>query len=118
MGVGRARKHANVGAGAEHAVLARADHDDLHLRMLETQPLHGVSQFDVDTEVVGIELELVTFEQAAILVDIHGQRRGVALDRELPMPVARRVGLKIDVCRPAREDAIVTGHAPPPGFLA
>ena len=78
--VGRAREHADIGAGAEHAVLARADHHDLHLRMLEAQPLHGVGELDVDAEIVGIELELVALEQAAILVDVHGQRRDVAVD--------------------------------------
>ena len=113
VGVGRARQHADVGAGAEHAVLARAHHHDLHLRMLEAQPLHGVGQLDVDAEIVGIELELIALEQAAVLVDVHGQRRDVAVDRELPVPVARRIGLEIDVFRAAREHAIFTGHEPP-----
>ena len=32
---------------------------------------------------------------------------------ELPVLVARRIGLKIDVLRAACEDAIFTGHEPP-----
>ena len=103
------RQHADVGAGAEHAVLARAQHHHLHPGMLEAQPLHGVGEFDVDAEVVGIQLELIALEQPAILVDVHGQRRDVAVDGELPVPVARRIGLKIDVFRAASEDAIFTG---------
>jgi len=81
--------------------------------MFEAQPLHCVGQLDIDAEVVGIQLELITFEQPAILVDVHGQRRHRAVDIELPMPVARRIGLKIDVLRAAREGAIFAGHGPP-----
>ena len=83
--------------------------------MLEAQPLHRVGEFDIDAEIVGIQLELIAFEQPAILVDIHGQGRDVAFDIQLPMPVARRIGLKIDVLRAACEDAIFTGHGPPLG---
>ena len=110
VGVGGAGQHADIGAGAEHAVLARAQHHDLDVGMLEAQPLHGVGQFDIDAEIVGIQLELVAFEQAAILVDVHGQGRDIALDSQLPMPVARRIGLEIDVLRAACEDAIFASH--------
>lgn len=110
MGVGRARQHADVGAGAEHAVLARAHHHDLHLGVLEAQPLHNVRQLDVDAEVVGIQLQLIALEQAGVLVDVHGERRDVALHVQLPVPVPRRLGLEIDVFRPACEDAIVASH--------
>ena len=85
--------------------------------MLETQPLHGVGELDVDAEIVGIQLELIAFEQAAILVDVHGQRRDVAFHAQLPVPVARRIGLKIDVFRAACEDAIFTGLLPAMGHL-
>jgi len=110
MGVAGARQHADIGAGAEHPVLAGANHDHLHFGMLEAQPLHRVRQFDVDAEVVGIQLELIAFEQSGILIDVHGQRGGVAIDRELPVPVARRIGLEIDECCSACEDAIFASH--------
>ena len=77
--------------------------------MFEAQPLHRVGEFDIDAEVVGIQLELIALEQPAVLVDVHGQRRDVAIDLELPMPVARRIGLEIDVFRAAGENAIFTG---------
>ena len=77
--------------------------------MLEAEPLHRVREFDVDAEIVGIQLELIAFEQPAILVDIHCQRGDVAIGIELPVAVARRVGLKIDVLRTASKDAIFTG---------
>ena len=92
----RARQHADVGAGAEHPRLAGAQQDDAHLRVLEAQPLQRVGELDVDAEIVGVELELVALEQAALLVDVHGQRRDVAVDRELPVPIARRIGRKVD----------------------
>ena len=60
--VRRLAEHADIGAGAEHVVLARLDDDAAHLRMLEAQPLHRVVQLDVDAEIVGIELELVVAE--------------------------------------------------------
>ncbi len=64
--------------------------------MLEAQPLDGVGELDVDAEIVGIELQLVAFVQPALLVDVHGERRDVAVDGELPMAVVRRIGLEID----------------------
>src|SRR5213076_2528668 len=76
-------KHADVGAGAEHAWLARAQQDDLHLRVLETQPLNRVRQLYVDAEIVRIELELVALEQGALLVHIHQQGRDLAVDGEV-----------------------------------
>ena len=110
MRVGRAGQHADVGAGAEHAVLGRAHHHHFHIRIFKAQPLHRVRKLDVDPEIIGIELELIAFEQPAILVDVHGERRNLARDIKLPMLVARRFGLKIDVFRAARERPIFTGH--------
>src|SRR5439155_18122089 len=86
--------------------------------MLEAEPLHRVGQFDIDAKIVGIQLELVAFEQPAILIDVHSQRRDLAIDLQLPMPVARRIGLKIDMPSATSEDAIFTGHGPPHLFLA
>ena len=64
--------------------------------MFEAQPLHRVGEFDVDAEVIGIQLELVALEQPAILVDIHGQGRDLAIDGDLPVLVALWLGLKVD----------------------
>jgi hypothetical protein len=94
--VGRARQHADVGAGAEHTVLARLQHHDFNFRMLEAQPLHRVVEFDIDAEVVGIEFELIAVEQAAGLVDVHDQLGDIAIELQLPMPVATRLGLEVD----------------------
>ena len=96
VGMARAGQHADVGAGAEHPRLSRTQHDHAHLRMLETQPLDGVGELDIDAEIVGVQLELVAFEQRALFVDVEEERRDVAVDLELPMAVAGRIGLKID----------------------
>ena len=114
MGVGRPRQHPDVGTGAEHPVFARPQQNHFHAGMFKAQPLHRVREFNIDAEIVGVQLELVAFEQPAILVDIHGQRCDVAIDCELPMPVARRIGLEIDVAGTARKDAVFPGHRPSP----
>ena len=35
--------------------------------------LDGIGKFDIDTEVVGIELEFVAFGERLVLLDVHGQ---------------------------------------------
>ena len=77
----RLSEHADIGASAEYIVLAGLDHDAAHFRMFKAQALHRVVQFDVDAEIIRIELELVIAE-AARLIDIHDEIRDVpvALD--------------------------------------
>ena len=71
MGVACAGQHADIGAGGKHPRLRRAQHDDAHLRMLEAQPLDRVGKLDIDAEIVGIEFQIVAFEQRALFVDVH-----------------------------------------------
>ena len=97
-----ASQHADVGAGAEHAVLARAQHDDANLRVLEAQPLHDIGQLDVDAEVIGVELELVALEQAGVLVHVEQEVSARPGHRELPVPVACGIALKVDARGHAR----------------
>ena len=65
-------------------------------RVLEAQPLHGVGKLDVDAEIVGIELELVAFEQPGVLVDVHDEVGDLAVECQLPVAIARGLGLEID----------------------
>ena len=65
--------------------------------MLEADALYRVVQFDVDAEVVGVELELVAFADAAVLGDVQGQRGDGAVEGELPVPVAGRFGPVVDI---------------------
>ena len=64
--------------------------------MLEAHPLNDVGQFDIDAEIVGIELELIALEQAAVLVDIHKDGCDGALVGDAPVPIFRGIGLEID----------------------
>ena len=88
-------EHPDVGAGAEHAVETAGQHHRLDLRVLEAQPLHGVVQLDVDTEVVGVHLQLVAGHQPAVLVDAEGQRGDLPVDLDRPVPVAVRRGVEV-----------------------
>ena len=104
VGMRGAREHADVGAGAEHAVLAGFQDHHLHFRVLEAQPLHGIGELDVDAQVVGVEFQLVAVEQSGVLVDVHDQLGHLAIELELPVAIAPRLGLEVDACC----------HAPPP----
>ena len=75
MRMRRDAEHADVGAGAEDAILARAQHHRADFRMFEAHALHDVGELDVDAEIVGIELELIALEQPAVLVDVHEDGR-------------------------------------------
>jgi hypothetical protein len=108
--VGRARQHADIGAGAEHPRLGGAQQHDLHLRMLEAQSLDRVGELNIDAEIVGVELELVAFVEPAFLIHVQGERRDVAVDGELPMAVTRRVGLEIDPRLAIRELSVGVSH--------
>ena len=66
--------------------------------MLEAQPLHGVGELDVDAQIVGVELQLVAAEQPGILVDVHDELGDLAVEGELPVAIAPRLGLKVDTC--------------------
>ena len=94
--VARPAEHADVRAGAEHPLLARTDHHRRHLGMLEAQPLHRIGQLDVDPEVVGVELELVSGREAAGLVDVELQGGDAALGAQAPVTVALRRGAHVD----------------------
>ena len=97
-GVRRLAEHVDVGARAEHAFARRGDHRALHLRMLEADAVQRVVQFDVHAEVVGVELELVTWAQPPVLVHVHRQCGELAVDKKLPVDVAVRMRVVGD-CR-------------------
>ncbi len=96
VAVRRLAEHADIGAGAEHIVLAGLDDDAAHFRMLEAQALNRVVEFDVDAEIVGVELEFVAVGKPAGLIDVHDQIGDIAVALDAPMAVARRIGLEID----------------------
>jgi len=96
VGMGGAAQHADICPGTKDPVLARTQHDDPDAGMLEPHPLHDIGQFDVDAEVVGVQLQLIALEQAAILVDIHDQGGDRPVIVHAPVAIARRIGAKVD----------------------
>ena len=95
-GVTRLREHVDVRSRAKHAALPARHHDDVNRRVLEANPLQRIVQFDVDAEIVRIQLQLVSRTQPACLVDVHHQRGDRAVDLQLPVTVSRRIGPEVD----------------------
>jgi hypothetical protein len=87
------RQHPDVRPRAEDLVEPAGDHDRPHLGVLEAQPLDRVVQLDVDAEVVGVELELVPGDEAAVLggAELDGRDRPVELQRQVTVGVRARV---------------------------
>src|SRR5205085_5737447 len=59
FGVARLTQHVNIGAGAEHALLAARQNHDAHLGMLEADAVERVLKLDIYREIVRIELQPV-----------------------------------------------------------
>src|SRR6266404_3588817 len=55
--------------------------------VLESDALQRVVQFDVDTQIIGVELQAIAGTNAGFFIDIHGQRRDGARGVKAPMPV-------------------------------
>ena len=95
-GVAGEAEHEDVRARAEDAVLQARDDDGAHLRVLEADAIERIAQFDVDAEVVAVELQLVAGADAAVLGDVHGEPGHLAFDAQLPVPVRRRLGAEVN----------------------
>ena len=82
----------------EQNTRSRALDDDhgARFRALEADAVDGVVELDVDAEVIAVELELVARAQAGVLVEIGEERRHRPVELELPVLVARRLGLIVD----------------------
>ena len=64
--------------------------------MFEADALQGVVQFDIDAQIVGVQLQLVPGPDTPILFCIHNQGGDRSIEPELPVLVARRMSLKIN----------------------
>ena len=95
--VRRGGQHLDVGAGAEHAVLAAGDHQGLGLGVLEADALDGVVQLDVHAEVVAVHLQLVARHDAAVLGDVHREGGDLVGDRQRPVLVGLGRGVEGDL---------------------
>ena len=61
-------------------------------------PAQNIRSFalDVDAEIVGVELQLVAFVDAAILIDVEGKRGNGAVEGESPVLIAARLTVECD----------------------
>src|SRR2546421_12731085 len=78
--------------------------------MLEAETLDRIGKLDIYAEIVGIELELIAFEQRALLLHVHQQGGDVPIDLQLPMAVPRGLGLEIDPALAVAQLAFWVGH--------
>src|SRR5262245_9897087 len=97
MDVRSLSQHAHIRPGTEHPRLRRRDDHRRHLWVLETQTLHGIVEFNIDTEIIGIELQLIARHQWRVFLDVHSQRGDPPLDAQFPVLVALWMRGEIDV---------------------
>ena len=69
--VGRRTEHVDVGAGAKDSRFETSDNDGPDLRMLETQSLNRIREFNVYAEIVGVEFQLVAFSERHVFRNVH-----------------------------------------------
>jgi hypothetical protein len=69
--VGRSAEHVDIGARTKDARLQTGDDDDLHFRVLKPKALDRVREFNIDAQVVRVQLEFVTLDQGRVLLNIH-----------------------------------------------
>ncbi|MDT4853386.1 hypothetical protein FQZ97_876510 [compost metagenome] len=103
-------EHEDVGAGAEHAVLAAGDHHGAHFGVLEADAVQGVVQLDVHAQVVAVELELVARADATVFIDVDRQRGDRAIEGEFPVAVFAGGGAVIDHLSLSRDEGIGSVH--------
>src|ERR1700719_885838 len=95
-GMARKAQHIYVGAGTENPWLDARDDDSPNFRMLETNPLQSVVQFDIDAQIIRIQLELVPRTDSAVLLHAHRKRGAAAFNRYAPMSIMLGRRLEID----------------------
>lgn len=59
--------------------------------MFETQALYGVVKLDIDSQVVGVQFQLVAGNQPTVFADVHGEGGDPPVNRKLPVFVVVRV---------------------------
>ena len=80
-------QHANICARAKYFVFARAHNDHFHFGMFKTHTLHDIIQFDIHTQIVGIQLQQVVIKETSIFIDIHREPSDRSFIIQAPMMV-------------------------------
>ncbi len=95
-GVRRQPQHEDVGAGAENTVFLTGQDNSANFRMFETNALQRVVQFDIDTQVIGIQFQFIPGTQTSIFVHVHRKGGHLAIKTEFPVLILTGIGAKID----------------------
>jgi hypothetical protein len=48
--------------------------------MFEADPLNGVREFDIDTQIVRVQLQLVAFGHGLVFLNVHGKPGHVTIE--------------------------------------
>jgi hypothetical protein len=92
-------EHEDIRAGTENSVLEAGQYYSAHFGMLKANAVDGIVEFDVNSQVVAIEFELVTRPQAGVFVKVGEQGSHGAIELQLPVFIVCGVGLIVDsVC--------------------
>ena len=87
-GVARKPQHIYVGARAKNPRLSTGQNHGCHFGVLKSYSLKGIMQFDVDAEVIRIQLELVAWTDTCVFLDVHRKSRHPIFNRQFPMSIA------------------------------
>src|SRR5690606_9690196 len=91
-----AAEHADIGAGAEDFFVGGCQHHGFYFRVLETQALDNVVEFNVHAQVIGVHLQLIAVEQAGVFIHRHGHMGDGAVGGQSPVPVLVGGGPEVD----------------------
>ena len=92
----RDSQHVDVGSGTEDLFVTAADHQGCNLWMLESKPANDVSEFDIHSQVVGVQLEVVPLLERESRIDIHVDPHHRGLLGDVPVTVSRGIYLEGD----------------------
>ena len=94
--MGRLRQHPDICAGAENAILVGRHDDGADFRVFEPDPLQRVVKLDIDSEVVGIKLQLIARHQGRFFVHVQREPRDASVKCQIPVMVFVRAGPEVD----------------------
>ena len=94
--MGRLTKHADIGTGTKHLRVIGTEDDTADFGMFKPQTLDRVIQLDIDTEIVGVQFQLIAGLQRRVFGDCHRQTRDITVYRQIPVLVLIRAGGEID----------------------
>ena len=95
MSMVRTTQHPNVCSSTKNTIFTRLHHNNFYFWMLKPHPLYGISQFNIDTQIIRIQFQLVTFKKACRFINVHYKTRDGSLVFNTPMAIHGRICLKV-----------------------